>query len=94
MPAADDAFVSFAQLLRAAPEATVAEEPPADDAPAEPQPPARADGADFARDVRVFRARLADAFDASCDPALGKAARAALGREIDAVLAALLERVS
>ena len=58
----------------------------------EPEPP-RTHDADFARDVRVFRARLADAFDASCDPSLGKSARATLAREIDAVLAALLERV-
>jgi hypothetical protein len=92
VPAADDAFVSFAQLLRAAPEAIVPDEPPpAASAPPEPEPP-RANDPDFARDVRVFRARLADAFDASCDPSLGKSARAALAREIDAVLAALLER--
>lgn len=87
MPAADDAFVSFAQLLRAAPEVIVPDVPPP-----EPEPPP-ANDADLARDLRVFRARLADAFDASCDPSLGKSARTALGREIDAVLAALLERV-
>ena len=93
MPAADDAFVSFAQLLRAAPDAIAPDlPPPAVIVSPEPEPPS-ANDADLARDVRVFRARLADAFDASCDPSLGKSARAALGREIDAVLAALLERV-
>jgi len=86
--AAEGAFVSFAQLLRAAPP------PPEATASPEPEPPQRANDADFARDVRVFRARLADAFDASCDAALGKSARAALAREIDAVLAALLGRIS
>ena len=93
MPAADDAFVPFAQLLRAAPEAIVVDVPPPEvSAPPEP-PPARASDADYARDLRIFRARLADAFDASCDASLGKSARATLAREIDAVLAALLERV-
>jgi hypothetical protein len=93
VPAADEAFVSFAQLLRTTPEAIAAEVvPPESSAPAEPEPPRKSDP-DFARDVRVFRARLADAFDASCDASLAKSARAALGREIDAVLAALLERV-
>jgi len=92
VPAADDAFVSFAQLLRVAPEAIVADAPPSE-ASAPPQPEPRVNDAEFARDVRVFRARLADAFDASCDASLGKAARTALAREIDAVLAALLERV-
>jgi hypothetical protein len=91
--AADDAFVPFAQLLRAAPETAVVDVPPPEaDAPPEPPPP-RANDEDYARDLRVFRARLADAFDASCDASLGKSARATLAREIDAVLAALLERV-
>jgi hypothetical protein len=94
VPAADDAFVSFAQLLRAAPEAIVAEEAPSvASASPEPEWQPQVNDADVARDLRVMRARLADAFDASCDPALSKAARAALGREIDAVLATLLERV-
>jgi hypothetical protein len=92
VPAADDAFVSFAQLLRAAPEAIAPDVPPAASVAPEPKPPP-ADDVDLARDLRVCRARLADAFDASCDPSLGKSVRAALGREIDAVLAALLERV-
>ena len=91
MPAADDAFVSFAQLLRVAPEAIAPEAAPPEEVSAPPE--ARAYDAKFARDVRVFRARLADAFDASCDASLAKGARAALGREIDAVLGALLERV-
>jgi hypothetical protein len=95
VPAADEAFVPFAQLLRAVPEAIAPEVTPAADVNASPEAqtqPHESD-ADLARDVRLFRARLADAFDASCDAALAKSARAALGREIDALLAALLERV-
>ena len=72
MPAADGAFVPLSRVLRAEP---VREEV----APAEPAP--ILDLTEFARDVRVFRARLADAFDAG------------LEREIDAVLGALLERL-
>jgi hypothetical protein len=91
--AADDAFVPFAQLLRGAPEAIAVDVPPPEvTAPPEPPAPRASDG-DYARDLRVLRARLADAFDAACDASLGKSARATLGREIDAVLAALLERM-
>jgi hypothetical protein len=76
VPAADGTFVPLAQFLRADPDPTC--EPVATAAPA---PPAPVDFADLARDVRVFRAQLADAFDAG------------LAAEIDAVLAALLERL-
>jgi hypothetical protein len=84
VPAADGTFVPLSRILRAEP---VREEI----APIETAP--IFDLAELARDVRLFRARLADAFDAGCDPALRKSARAALGREIDAVLEALLERL-
>jgi Flagellar assembly protein FliH len=79
VPAADGAFVSLAQLLRPgpAPEAVVPLATVELPAPA-PLP----EVADLARDVRVFRARLADAFDAACDTLLREFAYAVLGREL------------
>ena len=73
MPAADGTFVPLARVLRA----ESAREPEV--APAEPAP--AVDHSELARDVRVLRAQLADAFDAS------------LASEVDALLAALLERL-
>lgn len=84
MPAAEGAFVPLSRVLRAEP---VREEiVPVETAPV-------FDPVELARDVRLFRARIADAFDAGCDPALRKSAQAVLGREIDAILEALLERL-
>jgi hypothetical protein len=79
VPAADGAFVSLVQLLR--PEHTpeiVA--PPAAVQSTEPAP--LPDVAELARDVRVFRARLADAFDVAGDALLHEFAYAVLGREL------------
>ena len=80
MPAADGAFVSLAQVLRA---------PPVDDAPVvvASAGPALApvpvpDLTELARDVRLFRARLGDAFDAACDALLREFGYAVLGREL------------
>jgi hypothetical protein len=79
VPAADGAFVSLAQLLRPEPAPEIV-------APLVPVPlPAPAplpELADVARDVRVFRARLADAFDVACDALLREFAYAVLGREL------------
>jgi Flagellar assembly protein FliH len=79
VPAADGAFVSLAQLLRPDPAPEIV-------APlATVQPPVPAplpEVADLARDVRVFRARLADAFDVACDALLHEFAYAVLGREL------------
>jgi hypothetical protein len=79
VPAADGAFVSLAQLLRpqAASESIV---PPVAASVTEPAPPL--DVVELARDVRVFRARLADAFDTACDALLREFAYAVLGREL------------
>jgi hypothetical protein len=88
VPAADDSFVSFAALLRVPPEPPAPAEAPPDDvvtAVAEP-----VEYADVLRDLRVFRARLADALEAACaalDPA--DAAEARLGVRLAAVLDAL-----
>jgi hypothetical protein len=49
---------------------------------AAPAPEPLPDVADLARDVRVFRARLADAFAVSCDALLREFAYAVLGREL------------
>jgi hypothetical protein len=80
VPAADSAFVSLADLLR--PQATrenVA--PPVVTLPVA-MPAPLPDVVELARDVRVFRARLADAFDAACDALLREFAYAVLGREL------------
>lgn len=77
MPAAEGAFVALAAYLR----------PPPDDVPAPlPEPvvvaPAPAPDAELLRDVRLFRARLADAFDAARATLLCEFAAAVLGREL------------
>jgi hypothetical protein len=81
VPAADDGFVSLAHVLRA-PVAEIAEPAEVAVAAPPPQPMALPDAADLARDVRVFRARLADAFDAARDALLHEFAYAVLGREL------------
>jgi hypothetical protein len=82
VPAADGAFVSLAHVLR--PRTVCEEVPVASVVPAQPEPlpPAPADLAELARDVRVFRARLADAFDLACDTLVRELAAAILGREL------------
>jgi hypothetical protein len=77
VPADDGAFVPLARLLRA--------EQPREDAPPPPavvpEPAPVRDLSERARDLRLMRARLADAFDAG------------LAGEVDALLAALLEEL-
>lgn len=85
MHAADDAFVSLADLLR--PQVVVAE-------PASGHLDASQDDvaergetysdvhAAIGRDVRLFRAQLADAFDAARDAVLRELTYAVLGREL------------
>lgn len=82
MPAADGAFVSLAQLLRPEPVSEDAVPAIAVGTPAAPAPLPFPDVAELARDVRVFRARLADAFDAARDALLHEFAYAVLGREL------------
>ncbi len=81
MRAADDTFVSFARLLHALPDDGIA---PAVDAPdaSPPAPPPAPRGADAERDVRLFRARLADAFALAREQLLREIACAVLGREL------------
>jgi len=81
VPAADDAFVPLADwLARAAlpalpPDDVAVPDPPR---PALPEP----DVAELLRDVRLFRARLADALEAACDALVCELAYAVLGREL------------
>jgi hypothetical protein len=92
VPAADAAFVSLARRLRPEPEAVV----PAAPATLPPEPIAPSAGDDVARDVRVFRARLADAFEAAREPLLRELAYAVLGRELLLAapdVAAIAERI-
>ena len=86
MPAADGTFVSLAQMLRPEPVVDAQPAPVVEYAPPAPTPAPPADAVELARDVRVFRARLADAFDAACATLLREFAYAVLGREL--VLAA------
>ncbi len=81
MPAADDVFVSFAEVLRppAGPELQAPAEPEAEPAPAVAAPIAIAEAE---RDVRLFRARLADAFADARDQLVRELAYAVLGREL------------
>jgi flagellar biosynthesis/type III secretory pathway protein FliH len=85
VPAADGTFVSFAQLLR--PEPACDEIVPVrDDESPDGAPLAAvalpAESAELARDVRLFRARLADAFEAACEELVREFAYAVLGREL------------
>jgi flagellar biosynthesis/type III secretory pathway protein FliH len=80
VPAADEAFVSLAQLLRA-PRPLVADEVP-ELAPVAPAPAPSAPEPTAERDVRLFRARLADAFDVALEALLRECAYAVLGREL------------
>jgi hypothetical protein len=82
VPAVDDVFVSLAQVLRAGTTPPVAAVAAAFEPPAVPVPEARPECAGLARDVRVFRARLADAFDDGCAVLLREFAYAVLGREL------------
>jgi hypothetical protein len=77
VPAGDGAFVPLARLLRAEAMPEVAAPPPGPT----PEPVPVRDVAERARDLRLIRARLADAFDAG------------LAGEVDALLAALLEEL-
>jgi flagellar biosynthesis/type III secretory pathway protein FliH len=78
VPAADDPFVSLADLLRP-PQPPVAAEVP-ERAAAAPVP--LETNADAERDVRLFRARLADAFEVARETLLREFAYAVLGREL------------
>jgi flagellar biosynthesis/type III secretory pathway protein FliH len=78
--AADGAFVSLADLLR--PEPGRENVAPAVVTLPVAMPAPLPDAAELAREVRVFRARLADAFDAACDALLREFAYAVLGREL------------
>ena len=85
MPGAEGAFVSLAQLLRGEPERDVLVE--ALDAqpvpiPAVPAPESAAALVDLMRDVRVFRARLREAFEFASDALVRELAYAVLGREL------------
>lgn len=79
MSAAEGAFVSLAQFLRAPAD----DQPPALEVVCAPAPPPQEepDVAEQARHVRVSRARLADAFDGACEDVLREFAVAMLGRE-------------
>jgi hypothetical protein len=81
VPAADGAFVSLAQLLRPEP-ASESVAPPIASPVTIPVSAPLPDVVELARDVRVFRARLADALDAACDALLREFAYAVLGREL------------
>jgi hypothetical protein len=80
VPAADEAFVSLAQIVRA-PQAPIAAGV-AEVAPAAPAPAPAAPDPAAERDVRLFRARLADAFDVAREALLRECAYAVLGREL------------
>jgi len=81
VPAADDAFVPLADWLA---RAALPAPPPDDVAVSEPLPPAQPepDVAELLRDVRLFRARLADALEAARDALARELAYAVLGREL------------
>jgi flagellar biosynthesis/type III secretory pathway protein FliH len=79
---ADGAFVPLAQFLRAEPVGDDDAPPAVVCAPPAPEPSPPADIAELARDVRLFRARLADAFDAARAALLREFAAAVLGREL------------
>jgi hypothetical protein len=96
VPAADGAFVPLAQVLW--PPATDDVVPVVLPAPVSaPAPEPHAAGSDdVARDVRVFRARLAEAFDVARAGLLRELAYAVLGRELllaDADVAAIAARI-
>jgi len=82
VPGADGAFVSLAQLLRPAAVPAGEDVPAAVATPAATLPLPAPGVAELAREVRVFRARLADAFDAARDGLLREFAYAVLGREL------------
>jgi flagellar biosynthesis/type III secretory pathway protein FliH len=82
VPAADGVFVSLAQLLRPPPACAELVPPVTVFATPAPQPLALPEAAELARDVRLFRARLADAFEGACDALLREFAYAVLGREL------------
>ncbi len=89
MPAADR-FIGFADWLRgpvppAAPAAVASDVPaPVPEPPPPPPLPPRSDAAEAeaARDVRLFRARLADALDRATRDLVRDLAYAVLGREL------------
>jgi flagellar biosynthesis/type III secretory pathway protein FliH len=82
VPAADGAFISLAQVLRG--DAVTAEVAPPEVAPVPvvPEPAPLQELAELARDVRLFRARLSDAFTNACDALLREFAYGVLGREL------------
>ncbi len=84
MPAADGEFVPLAQLLRAGLATDVVLDVAAPLPPAAPvsEPVPLPEIAGLARDVRVFRACLADAFEAAAAALLREFACAVLGREL------------
>jgi len=82
VPAADGAFVSLARLLRGEPLRDDVALPVVVCAAPAPEPLPMPDIAELARDVRVFRARLADAFALSRAALLREFAYTVLGREL------------
>ncbi len=81
MHAVDDTFVALADLMRPAPPVVADVAPAPNEAEALPARAPRDEEA-IARDVRVFRAQLLDAFEASHDALLREFAYAVLGREL------------
>jgi hypothetical protein len=105
VPGADPAFVSFAEVLhgtlarRESEPAAPAPAVVASDVPASTCVPIDdvAGAADLLRDVRIFRARLADAFDAARTALVHELAYAVLGRELQlapADIASIAQRIT
>jgi len=95
VPADECAFVPLALRLRAAAAPSAAESPRAAAPPAAPASPLP-DMVELARDLRLFRARLADAFEAARAALLHELAYAVLGRELVLAppqLATIAERI-
>jgi flagellar biosynthesis/type III secretory pathway protein FliH len=95
VPADDGAFVSLAQLLRGGERGGEPEIAERDEAVA-PIESCVAAYRDVARDVRVFRARLSEAFEAAREALVRELAYAVLGRELvlaPADVAAIAARV-
>jgi hypothetical protein len=82
VPAADGVFVSLAHVLRAGTTPPAAVVAAAIEPSAAPAPGTRPECTELARDVRVFRARLADAFDDDCPALLQELGCTVLGREL------------
>lgn len=81
MSAADDRFVALAELLLAPPPGAPLEAPP-EPVPLPAAVAAPADVGDAVRDARLFRARLADAFDHALATLLRELAADVLAREL------------